>query len=43
MRLYNDFIVMAELRRRLFSGSLRSGSPVNIADIADDLNLSTAP
>ncbi|MDQ1199169.1 GntR family transcriptional regulator [Agrobacterium sp. SORGH_AS 787] len=43
MRSSNDSIVVAELRRRLFTGDLRPGLPVNIADVADDLGISTAP
>ncbi|WP_349963182.1 GntR family transcriptional regulator [Rhizobium sp. ZPR3] len=43
MRPSNDSIVVAELRRRLFTGDLRPGLPVNIADLADDLGISTAP
>ncbi|MFA1676898.1 GntR family transcriptional regulator [Rhizobium mongolense] len=43
MRSSNDSVVVAELRRRLFLGDLRPGSPIHIANIADDVGVSTAP
>ncbi|MBP2574086.1 DNA-binding transcriptional regulator YhcF (GntR family) [Agrobacterium tumefaciens] len=43
MRTSTDSVVMADLRRRLFLGDLRAGSPIRIADIADDVGVSTAP
>ncbi|QFT29413.1 Bacterial regulatory protein, GntR family [Labrenzia sp. THAF82] len=43
MRLSSDTLVVTELRRRLFMGELRSGSAVNISDVADDLGVSNAP
>ncbi|WP_107676203.1 GntR family transcriptional regulator [Agrobacterium sp. LAD9] len=43
MRPSNDSIVVAELRRRLFVGVLRPGFPVNVANVADELGVSTAP
>lgn len=43
MRTSTDSVVMADLRRRLFVGDLRPGSPIHIADMADDVGVSTAP
>jgi DNA-binding transcriptional regulator YhcF (GntR family) len=43
MKSSSDSLVVAELRRRLFKGELPAGAAVNIANVADDLGVSTAP
>lgn len=43
MRVSNDQFAMWEVRHRIFRGQLESGTPIKIADLADDLQISAAP